>query len=471
MAQARAAPEAPAVITLEGTLSRAELERAVSWIAANLRREGIRAGALVGIAVPNQLQHLAAALALARLGAGQMPFGPGDGPLERREAARRLGITATIGGSRSRIEPPPETLRGLKELKAEPIEPERGGALPFIVLRTSGTTGAPKLSLITHAKEAQRQAYAEVLPYGPDTRLLSMSRVSFPWPFLHAFRCLAAGGCVVLYDGVKRGEEIELIHRSGANNLVGAPVHATDLLKAARGPAPALPAVQVLILGAALVPEALRLEVRARLTPNLYVTYGTSEVGTISVATPALIERLPGTVGTLVRGVEIEIRDPEGRPLPPGERGVLRARASGMVDGYIGQPEETAHAFRDGWFHSSDLVERTPEGELVHHGRADDMMIYDGINVFPSEIESVLLRHPAVAEAAAFAFPSPTRGEVPAAAVVLRSPATERELVEHCRSWLGARAPVRVYVLKALLRNPAGKVLRRELAETVVGKR
>jgi len=459
LAQARAAPGAPAVFTSEGTLSRAELERAVRWTAAELRREGVRAGDLAGIAVASQLQHLVAALALARLGAGQVPFGPGDGPLERREIVRRLGVGTTVGDA------VPGGLHELKALKAESIEPESGGALPFLVVRSSGTTGTPKLGLFTHDKAAHHLlAYAEMLPYGAHTRILSMARISFPGPILHAFRCLASGGCVVLPDGVKVGEEIEFIDASGANNLAGAPVHAAALLEAAGDRVPALPGVEVLRLSTALVPEALRREVRARLTPNLYILYGITEIGAISVASPALAERLPGTVGTVVRGMEIEIADSEGRPVPPGERGLLRARSAGMIDGYIGQPEESARVFRGGWFHSSDLVERTAEGALVHHGRADDVMIYDGINIYPSEIESALLRHPAVGEAAAFGVPSRSRGEVPAAAVVLRSPASEAQLLKHSRDWLGARAPVRVLVVKELPRNAAGKVLRRELA-------
>lgn len=112
------------------------------------------------------------------------------------------------------------------------------------------------------------------------------------------------------------------------------------------------------------------------------------------------------------------------------------------------------------------MVKFTPDGELVHHGRADDVMICDGLNIHPAEIENTLLRHPEVAEAAAFAIKSDLHGEIPVVAVVVksaRSQALADELNSHCRSWLGVRSPHHLTLVARLPRNAAGKILKHEL--------
>ena len=186
-----------------------------------------------------------------------------------------------------------------------------------------------------------------------------------------------------------------------------------------------------------------------------------------------VIERDPAgvrdNVGVLEAGVEVRIVDERGTPLPPGEIGEIRIRAPGMATGYHDDPVATARHFRDGWFQPGDMASRTREGWLCVHGRVDDMMILNSINIFPAEIERVLERHASVRAAAAFPIASPTHGQIPAAAVELRegSACTAAELLAYARSELGVRAPRRVEILAALPRNPQGKVLKREIARSI----
>ena len=118
-----------------------------------------------------------------------------------------------------------------------------------------------------------------------------------------------------------------------------------------------------------------------------------------------------------------------------------------------------------------DLVEMRADGELIHHGRCDDVMIYDGMNIVPAEIEQVLLRHPAVAEAAAFGVPSLTHGQIPVAAVVLKAPCEVGVLRDYCAAELGSGRARDFIVLEALPRGAGGKVLRRELLALFLKKR
>ncbi|HLB16926.1 MAG TPA: fatty acid--CoA ligase family protein [Burkholderiales bacterium] len=475
-ARARAAPDAPALDTAQGGLNYAELARAVIAAQHGFAREGLKPGDLAGVAVPRQVQQLVAMLALARLGAGQIPLGDSDPPLLRAELARRLKLAAVVAGEAGavagvpRIEPPSDRVDELRRAPQAQASASTDGALPFLVRRSSGTTaGVPKLGLLTQAQALRwLDDFAETVPRGPAVRYLPILDIGLVGAVHGVLRCLGAGGCLVLAGEPVGGEQaaLEFVLRHGVNYIYGTAVHAGVLLKLARGPL-LLPQLDAFAIGSTLIPDALRADIRARLTPNLFVFYGINEVGMMTIAPPELVARVPGTVGFPVPGLEIRIVDDAERPLPPGERGLLRARGPAMMNGYLDDPEETARAFRDGWFHSSDIVELTAEGALIHHGRADDVMIFDGINIVPSEIESALLRHPAVAEAAAFPVRSDARGDLPMAAVVVRSATTEEELLKFCRGRLGVRSPKRVLIVKELPRNASGKVLKRELAALV----
>ena len=203
------------------------------------------------------------------------------------------------------------------------------------------------------------------------------------------------------------------------------------------------------------------------------VRYGATECGTIAFASPGQHDEYEA-VGFPVAGLELEIVDALGVAVGPEEAGEIRVRVDGMASGYVDNPEETQLRFRDGWFYPGDVGMLLDDGRLVVHGRADDMMILNGINVFPAEIERVLERHPAVLTSAALPLPSHVHGQIPVAAVELRPGAvvSSMELLVYAREQLALRAPRRIIVLKVVPRNEQGKILRRELASMFeVGRR
>ena len=167
-------------------------------------------------------------------------------------------------------------------------------------------------------------------------------------------------------------------------------------------------------------------------------------------------------------GVQVEIVDAEDRPLPFGEVGRLRYRSPATPSGsYKGDSSE---AFRDGWFYPGDLAALDADGFLSLRGRAKDMIIRGGVNIYPGDVESVLLSHPAVADAAVVGVPSPELGEEVAAFVVLKAPVGMDDLVALCRSRLASfKVPKRITVLETLPKNSLGKVLKRELVEMAAG--
>lgn len=465
-------PDASAVLTPEGSLSYDELDRAVSWTAASFKKSGLVKGDIVGIDLSNQTQHLISSLALARLGVGQFAF-DADPPRVRQNFVKRLKIVATVTDKATAsdtqtpcIDPPPDSIREFIGIRPVAVEAAGDSNLPFLIMRTSGTTtGVPKLGLLTHAIALSRiKTKGFGLPEGPGSCYLALASLSFNSVKYRAFHCLLSGGCLALYEGTG---ELQLLvdfvigHR--IDYLSCSPIHAVALLSLAKENAILLPGVEALRIGTTIVPQALREDIQRRLTPNLYIAYGVSEVGTIAIAPPMLVHNIPGVVGKLIPGIQAEVIDDDGVPLPPGFAGKLRMKSSGMITGYVDAPAETDQFFRDGWFYSSDMVEFTANRELIHHGRADDVMIFDGININPAEIENVLLRHPAVSEAAAFPIHSTVHGDTPFAAVVIKSQVLEDELLSHCRSWLGLHSPQGLFIVSGLPRNAAGKVLKNDL--------
>ena len=138
-----------------------------------------------------------------------------------------------------------------------------------------------------------------------------------------------------------------------------------------------------------------------------------------------------------------------------------------MARGYVSEPGTVLH-HQDGWFYPGDLISQQEGGPLVFHGRADDVMILNGINIFPSAIEDTLESHPDVREAIAYAVKSRIHGDIPVAAVVMQGQgrAGPVELLNYCRQSLGVRAPRQIRIVEAIPRNTGGKPLRRQMAET-----
>ncbi|MDX6750113.1 fatty acid--CoA ligase family protein (plasmid) [Geminicoccaceae bacterium 1502E] len=466
-------PHAPAVVHPDVMLDHARLELLARRLAAALRARGLGPGDRVALTVQRPVLHVIAMLALARLGVAQLPLGQDESASRAAELGRRLKLAALV----SDMEPAAQVL---PLLRLDPVwlEEERpegelaaarggGGTAPWLFASSSGTTGAPKLYAASHHDEAVRaRRDLTVFDFRQGEPYLNLVDLHFAVGRRRVLHCLMAGGCVFLpRPRTPPGEILTLIERHKIGHVSGTPSHAHAMLAAVEGGAPPPRALRILRIGAAAVPQALREEVRRRLTPNLYINYGSNEGGTIAAADPEIQRRLPGTVGRPMPGLEVEIVDGEDRPVPTGACGRVRLRGEGVIRGYIDDPAATAEAFRGGWFYPGDLACFTPEGALMHHGRADDVIVFDGINIHPGEIEQVLLTHPAVAEAVAFALANQRYQHVPAAVVVLHGDAKPADLLRFCGERLGRRMPQRLTVLPALPRGPTGKVSRRALAE------
>jgi len=220
-----------------------------------------------------------------------------------------------------------------------------------------------------------------------------------------------------------------------------------------------------LLVSASIVSPQLRSATHQRLSRRMWVPYGTNETWMVSAAAPEDSAGVPGTIGRPLPGVEVVIVDASGAAVPAGAIGFIRIRSPGTIDGYLEDDPGPQPAFHDGWFMPNDLGRFTPEGQLIFCGRADDMMIFNGINISPGEIEQCLLSHPGVQEVVAMPLPHPIHQDVPACVVALRSddPPTQTQLMAFAKDHLGVRMPRHLLIVDRIPRTFQGKPARAEI--------
>lgn len=299
---------------------------------------------------------------------------------------------------------------------------------------------------------------------GYDThRLACLASVEHNNAKRHRLYTLVRGGTNVFRSPRDAGL-VDFCLRHGVTCLDIAPIHAAGLVATLDGrPLDSL----TVRVSSNLVPPMLRSGLETRVTRQVSVRYGATECGTITVTDKD--DRGGASVGQPVGGAWVEVVDAAGNPVPLGESGEIRARTAGMALAYLDDPELTALRFRDGWFWTGDVGHVDTDGTLVVEGRRDDMMILNGINIFPAEIEETLERHDAVRAAAAAAIRSNVHGDIPVALVELREGRgiSTAELLEYVRQHLALRAPRRIAIVDEIPRNPQGKILRQQVIDIV----
>jgi acyl-CoA synthetase (AMP-forming)/AMP-acid ligase II len=472
---ARSTPDAPCLLAgPDLTLSYRDVDQAVWTFSQHLHRHGLRAGDVLGLTIADELTLVLTMLAVIRLGATVFSI-PRKAPEPRKRA---LAANAGIRALASDLPPPAEAMarhlpvsRGLINTRHEPGNPTvlcEKPQSPWLLITGSGTTGEPKLIPVTHAQTAARSRLAGAsLRVTADDRLTSLSHFDFSTSKFRLHEALSAGAAYVL-NAWNGKDPIETIRRLQLSVIYATVFHAETLLaRVPRAKGPVLDKVRVLELTASTVSDSLRQRVRQGLCANLYVRYGINEAGPVSISQPPEVFDVKGTIGKPLAGVQVEIVDAQYRPMPPGNTGLIRIRSPGLVHRYHANEEATRRSFRDGWFTPGDLGRFTPEGELIYCGRADHMMIMNGMNIYPAEIERVLGGHPEVRDAAAMPIHHPVHQDVPICAVALHpgAQATEPDLLAWAHEQLGSQGPHRLFIVDEIPRNHEGKLVRPDLAE------
>ena len=340
------------------------------------------------------------------------------------------------------------------------------------ILYTSGTTGKPKGAEGCHFSLVEQASTLLVGTIEIDQGDVILGCL----PLFHTFgqTCVMnvgfrASATVVLVPKFDGAGALELLNRHDCTIMTGVPTMYIALLEAAKSN-PERPPLKYGLSGGAAIPVAVIDRFKEVYGIDIHEGYGLTETSPVACFNHMGRPTRPGTVGTPIWGVDVEIADSETDDrillLPRGELGEIVVRGHNLMKGYLNRPEATAEAMVDGWFRTGDLGTKSEDDYITIVDRKKDMIVRNGYNVYPREVEEVLATHPSVALAAVFGVRHDVHGQEIMGAVTLMpgSTASGDELVAFVQERVAAyKFPRRVEVLETLPIGPSGKVLKREL--------
>lgn len=471
---ARRRPAHPAIEFEGRVISYSELASLVSRTAGHLQDAGVRPGDLIGVALGDDPDHVVALFAIAWLGAVIVPMDVRWTAEEKRRLAAHFGARFVLVPEGADAIPGVVTI-AVDERWRNAVSQHDGRCdfvrrrdQPLLLSLSSGTTGQPKGPLVTHGHTLSRLfIYAFSLTFNEADRFITATPLYFGGARYMTMAYLFMGATVVIFPAPYEPDELmRAVNEHRITSLFLVPTLLRRLLELPDQEAPMMPGLRLLLSsGASLYPDE-RKQIMTRLSPNFFNFYSSSEGGGISLLRPEHPDRASLSVGQVVFGAEVQVIGDDHRPVPPGTVGMIRYRGGAVADGYYRNPVESASAFRDGWYYPGDLGRFDENGFLYLTGRAKDMIIRGGVNIYPAEIEQTLATHPAVAEAAVVGWPAQERGEEVAAFVVCKARVSEAELIAHCRASLAPyKVPRGVFFMDALPKSGLGKVLKPALVE------
>jgi long-chain acyl-CoA synthetase len=346
-----------------------------------------------------------------------------------------------------------------------------------VVLYTSGTTGQSKGAELTHLNMVTNAVASRDMFVPASRGGLEQDVALVTLPLFHstAQTCLQNAGLLggfrlVLLPRFEPAVVLETMAREEVNIWIGVPTMYWTLLQhmaaEQKDPEPVARHLRLCVSGGAPMPVEIMRRFEATFGVRILEGYGLSETSPVACFNQMHRPSKPGTVGQPIFGVEIRCVDDHDRPVAVGERGEVVIRGPNVTKGYWRRPEATAEAIRNGWFHTGDIGTLDEEGYLSIVDRKKDMILRGGFNVYPRELEELIMTHPAVSLVAVIGIPDERLGEE-VKAFVVRKPGvsvTEEEMVSWCRDQMAAYKYPRVVEFRdAIPIGPTGKILKREL--------
>ena len=489
-------PKREALVCGSERVTYADYGRAVRGLAIRLRAQlqldqlptgerGKQAGehiTLIALCLPNSIEAAIATFAIHAAGAAVMPLNPSYTARELNEmlvdAAPRLLICTpelapAIGASwmqrwdinvgqglwRTWLH---QDIAANADVAVQ-VEPPAPDDIAFVQY-TGGTTGRSKGVLLSHANIAANIAQRDaVLPVD----FAAAERVLCVMPLFHCYAmsmglhlAVHSGAALVIVPRYRADDVLGIITAERITIFPGSPTIFNGLMAHPQFAAANLASVHTCYSGsAALSVETLKRWESATAAP-IYEGYGQTEAGPVLTYQFMGEARIPGSVGRALPNTEIQIVDTDDgtRILADGARGEVRARGPQIMRGYLNRPDETARALRGGWLYTGDIGELDHDGVLIIRDRKKDMIISGGYNIYPREVEDILMQHPMVLDAAVIGKPDDYRGEVVIAFVVTRASIDPSLLAEHCRPQLACyKWPAVIECVDALPKTGANK--------------
>lgn len=496
---AAAHPERVAVIDRRRQLSYRKLDEAIDAFGHALVAGG---RGPVGLLLENRSEYLVAWMALARLGLVCGHLGTSATADELAPLLSRTGITRVVVSATTRprmqevVERHPELNLTLFDVDADrPTEPHAQSLWSLVerhrgkgparfgssssaeaaasVVYTSGTTGRPKAAMrdLSSVGVLELLSILDGLPMRAGDHHLVVAPLYHSGAQVFTLIATALASTLVLHERFDATEVATTLSRSPIHSTFMVPTmlqRVLDLPASVHAELPT-PQLHAIVCGAAPFSVDLRRRAIARYGADaIFDFYGATELGWVTLVGGHDMLRKPGTLGPAIAGQQIRVVDAQGRSLPAGEVGRIYTSGAQQMNGYLGDERATAEIREGAWATVDDLGYLDDDGYLFLTGRARDMVISGGVNVYPVEIENVLSQHPAIAEVAVIGLPHPEWGEQVTA--VFAAAAGHAVEIAQLDAWVRprlakAKRPRRWECVDRLPRNPTGKVLKRTLVE------
>jgi len=457
------------------TLTFGEIQARRDRMAGVLAARGLRAGDRLAVQLANGLEFLDLFLASLKLG---IVFVPVNVLYREREVGHIVGDAepkaVVTTPDLAPLVPAGTPAWDVSVLAVEAgvadggPRPDEAGLSPAVIVYTSGTTGRAKGTSLSQGNLASNaRTLIEAWRITAEDRYLAVLPLFHVHGLGNGVCSWLASGCRMrLVERFEHDRAEALFEEFRPTLFFGVPTVYVRLLELPAAAARRIgERMRLFVSGSAPLPAHVFEGFRAKFGHAILERYGMTET-LMTIGNPYDGERRPGTVGRPLPGVGVRIVGASGGDVPDRETGELLVRGPTVFGGYWRQPEATAAAFADGWFRTGDLGERSADGYVTLRGRASDLIISGGFNVYPREIEDVLLEQPGVREAAVVGVPDGRRGELPVAGYA--GDADPAALEAACRRLLASFKVPRAFVrVAALPRNAMGKVVKARLLEAV----
>ncbi|NND75402.1 MAG: AMP-binding protein [Ilumatobacter sp.] len=462
-----------ALIDGDTTITFGELRDRVGAMRAHLVASGVRPGDPVAIAAGNEPLFAVASLAILGVGGIVMPLNPSSPPAELQRKLVSVAPSMVLIGEIGRRLLDHGDIITSPLVDMTTIDPADGAVPPIVgrqpgdvafYMSTSGVSGVPKVAMLTH----RNLEFVQEMSVSNENPLLDSDVTLGVLPFAHIFglnvvllASMRVGACVVLQRRFDVDESLRLVREHGVTMLTGAPPM-WQRWADADVPDDSLRSVRRAVSGAAALPFEVFAKIRDRYGVEIEEGYGLTETSPVITSGRGAPIRAT-SVGKVMPDVEVVLVDPDGSPVDVGDQGEIVVRGEGVFVGYLDDPDTTASVLtEDGWFWTGDVGIFDDEGYLFLVDRVKDIVIVSGFNVYPSEVENVLIEHPDVRGALVVGSPHGETGEMVVAYV--SGTADETALRAHVDSQLSRyKRPTEYHFVEELPISDNGKPRRREL--------
>lgn len=434
---------------------------------------GIKPGDVIAVYMKSDFNIIMSMLSIVRMGGTVFSFLPSITEMQFQEILKNVNVKYilcdTLFPFSTNIEFIEFKFDMIKEAPVDERALDVVPRAPWVIVSGSGTTGKSKLIPITHKAQRHRNAISnEWIGLKRNDVVTSLSHFGFHAPKNRILETLWAGGSYFI-DFYKKQDILNDCNKY-LTVLHATVFHIQQLLRLCKNNNSRCLSIRAITIGGSSVNKNIKNKINKQLTGNLIVRYASNETGPISYIAPPYVFNQDNCVGKTFSNININILNECGQPASKGGAGLIAVQGPGNFEGYLNDQDLNPNAFTPYGFVLGDIGKFDEGGNIYHMGRFDQMMIFNGINVYPAEIEQALLTHPKIDDAISFPIKHPVHQEIPVAAVSLKKQQiiSEKEVIQHCKSVIGSNSPHRVFILNKLPRNERGKILISNLLKEIM---